>query len=122
MAHRYEEVAYSRNQIKKAGKAIINPNATFLEKQNALEIINNWRSAHSFPLQILYVHIKKTAGDDAIVAQRLKRQYSITQKLFRFPNMSLVTMQDIGGCRVIVNTIDEVYDMVDRLKKIKDAS
>jgi hypothetical protein len=117
MAHNYEEVNYTRTQIKKAGKTYISKTALEDEKNNALILINNWRSAHSFPLQIIYMHIKKTAPENAVVAQRLKRLYSITQKLYRFPNMSLTAMQDIGGCRVIVDSIEEVYAMISRLKK-----
>lgn len=119
MAHKYEEVKYSRTKIKKAGKDFINSKSTPEEKNNALKIINNWRAAHSFPLQIIYVHVKKVAGEKAIVAQRLKRLYSITQKLYRFSNMSLTTMQDIGGCRVIVESIDDIYNMIQKLKKSK---
>ena len=117
MAHNYEEVRYSKTQIKKAGKIYVSRTSSDLEKDKALDIINNWRAAHSFPLQIIYMHVKKTAGDQAIVAQRLKRLYSITQKLYRFPNMSLTTMQDIGGCRVIVDSLADVYSMVELLKK-----
>ena len=98
MAHNYELVKNSRSQIKKAGKTFVSSTATGDEKADALIVINNWRAAHAFPLQVIYVHLKKTAPSNAIVAQRLKRLYSITQKLYRFPNMSLTAMQDIGGC------------------------
>lgn len=117
MAHNFEEVRYSRSQIKKAGKTYVSATATKEEKENALILINNWRAAHSFPLQVIYMHVKRNAGPQAIVAQRLKRLYSITQKLHRFPNMSLTAMQDIGGCRVIVDSISDVYSMVEGLKK-----
>lgn len=117
MAHNFEEVKYSRSQIKKAGKIYVSATATQEEKEDALELINNWRAAHSFPLQVIYMHVKRSAGSQAIVAQRLKRLYSITQKLHRFPNMSLTAMQDIGGCRVIVDSIADVYNIVESLKK-----
>ena len=117
MAQGYEELKYTRTQIKRAGKIYTSDDATKQQKDEALMKINNWRAAHSFPLQVLYVHVKKIAPENAIVAQRLKRLYSITQKLHRFPNMSLTTMQDIGGCRVIVDTLDEVYQLVERLRK-----
>lgn len=116
MAHNYEEVKYSKSKIKLAGQKFVSPKSTEEEKEKALLLINNWRAAHSFPMQIIYVHVKKTAGDRAIVAQRLKRLYSITQKLYRFPHMSLTTMQDIGGCRVIVDSIADVNKMVESLK------
>ncbi|MBR2666611.1 MAG: hypothetical protein IKD96_00430 [Oscillospiraceae bacterium] len=117
MAHNFEEVRYSRTQVKKAGKIYVSENTTQEEKDRALILINNWRAAHSFPLQVIYMHVKRNAGAQAIVAQRLKRLYSITQKLHRFPNMSLTAMQDIGGCRVIVDSISDVYSMVSSLKK-----
>lgn len=113
----FEQLKYSKSQAKKAGKIFTNPNSTDVEKETALDIINNWRASHSFPLQVLYVHLRRTSNDNIIVAQRLKRLHSITQKLIRFPNMSLTSMQDIGGCRIIVNSIDEVYDIVSKLKK-----
>lgn len=117
MAHNYEEVKYSRSQVKKAGKVYVAPDALADEKVTALSIINNWRAAHSFPLQIIYMHVRKVAPPGAVVAQRLKRLYSITQKLYRYPNMSLTTMQDIGGCRIIVDDIQQVNVMVERLRK-----
>ena len=49
---------------------------------------------------------------DAIVVQRLKRLESIMGKLERFPDMNLYRMQDLGGCRVILDTIEQVYDSV----------
>lgn len=115
MAH-YEEIKYSRSQIKKAGKKYVAPDTNEAERNEALTLINNWRAAHSFPLQVIYMHVQRIAPPNAVVAQRLKRLYSITQKLFRFPNMSLTAMQDIGGCRVIVDSIPQVYAMIDRLK------
>lgn len=48
MAHNYEEVKYSRSQVKKAGKVYVAPDALADEKVTALSIINNWRAAHSF--------------------------------------------------------------------------
>ena len=116
MAHNFEEVKYTRTQVKKAGKLFVSDKATPNEKEDALDIINNWRAAHSFPMQVIYMHVKRSAGPQAVVAQRLKRLYSITQKLYRFPNMSLTAMQDIGGCRVIVDSIEDVYNLVSGLK------
>ena len=51
MAH-YEEVKYSKSQIKKAGKRYIAPDTDNNERNRALVLINNWRAAHSFPLQV----------------------------------------------------------------------
>ena len=107
---------YSKRQINKAGKTISNPNASIEERNEALEILNNWRAAHAYPLQVIYNNLRKK-NPDAIVVQRLKRLKSITGKIQRFPNMQLYKMQDLGGCRVIVNTIEDVYNSVDIYKK-----
>ena len=113
----FEQLKYTKSQAKKAGKVYTDKNASIDEKEKALNIINNWRASHSFPLQVLYVHLRRISNDNVVVAQRLKRLHSITQKLIRFPNMSLTSMQDIGGCRIIVNSINEVYSTINQLKK-----
>lgn len=41
---------------------------------------------------------------------------SITGKIERFPSMQLYKMQDLGGCRVIVDTVDQVYKAVEKYK------
>lgn len=51
-----------------------------------------------------------------IVAQRLKRLDSIVGKLKREPSMSLWTIQDLGGCRFIVNDVNDVYKYVKEYK------
>ena len=58
MAHNYEPIKYSRSKINKAGKSYISSTATPDEKTAALNLINNWRAAHAFPLQVIYVHLK----------------------------------------------------------------
>lgn len=106
---------YSKRQINNAGKTISNPNASIEERNEALKILNNWRAAHAYPLQIICDHLRKH-NTNANVVQRLKRLESITDKIERFPNMQLYKMQDLGGCRVIVDTIPEVYEAIEQYK------
>lgn len=106
---------YSKSQINKAGQIIANPNSSKEERNNALEILNNWRAAHAYPLHVINAGLRR-GNPNAIVVQRLKRLESITGKIERFPQMQLYKMQDLGGCRVIVDTIDQVYDAVSRYK------
>ena len=108
---KWKQVEYSRTQIIKAGKAIRKDNLTEPEKANAVAIIGNWRAAHAYPLHVIYMHLRRMGENnpDIIVAERLKRLDSILNKLRREPSMSLWTMQDLGGCRFIVPTIDDVY-------------
>jgi putative GTP pyrophosphokinase len=80
-----------------------------------LVILNNWRAAHAYPLQVICSNLRQK-NPNAIVVQRLKRLESITGKIQRFPEMQLYKMQDLGGCRVIVDTIEQVYNAIDRYK------
>jgi ppGpp synthetase/RelA/SpoT-type nucleotidyltranferase len=48
------------------------------------------------------------------VVHRLKRLDSITAKLKRIPGMSLFGMQDIGGCRVVMANVKQVYDVAEK--------
>lgn len=118
MQSRWKKVEYTRNQIIRAGKTIKNPNATTQEKEFALKVIDNWREAHAYPLQVIYVHLKNMAKSNKkiIVAQRLKRLESIIKKLEREPSMSLWTIQDLGGCRFIVDSIEDVYKYYDKYR------
>jgi (p)ppGpp synthase/HD superfamily hydrolase len=116
----WKKVEYSKNQIVHAGKIIRNGTATSDEIRVARKIIDNWRASHAFPLQVFYVHLKRltySISPDIVVAQRLKRLDSIISKLQREPTMSLWTMQDIGGCRVIVPSVDSVYEVAKRYKR-----
>ena len=108
---------YSKGQIINAGKIIKDAASSTEKSKESLNVIDNWRASHAFPLQIIYCHLKrKYDKPDFIVAQRLKRLDSIVKKLEREPTMSLWTMQDLGGCRVVVPTIDDVYKAANNYK------
>lgn len=111
----WETPKYSKSEINKAGSIIADSSSTKEERDNALIILNNWRAAHAYPLQVICSNLR-LRNPNAIVVQRLKRLESITAKIERFPNMNLYRMQDLGGCRVIVDTIDQVYEAVDKYK------
>lgn len=111
----WEIPKYSKSEINKAGSVIASPSSSKEERDKALIILNNWRAAHAYPLQVICSNLR-SRNPDAIVVQRLKRLESITGKIERFPDMSLYRMQDLGGCRVIVDTINGVYEAVERYK------
>lgn len=113
--NKWEIPRYSGNQINKAGKTIADPFSTTEEREEALVILNNWRAAHAYPLQVICSNLRQK-NPDAIVVQRLKRLESITGKIQRFPEMQLYKMQDLGGCRVIVDTVEQVYEAIDEYK------
>jgi len=84
-----------------------------------LSLIDNWRSSHSYPLNIFQAGLRtraKQVDERAIVAQRLKRFPSIVAKLKRFPEMKLTQIQDIAGCRAIVSSVPQAYRLVQAYK------
>lgn len=81
----------------------------------ALEIINNWRSSHSFPLNTFQTTLRRKGrkiDPECLVAQRIKRLSSVSLKLRRYPGLRLSQMQDIGGCRIVLRDIKAVRDAV----------
>ena len=56
-----------------------------------------------------------TEGCRVEVTQRLKRIPTIVDKLQREPTIRLSTMQDIGGCRAVLDSIDEIRRVERRL-------
>lgn len=107
--------AYSKKQISKAGRILSNEENPLEEKENAIQVLNWWRAAHAKPLELLASELRDSFPE-AIVVQRLKRVDSILGKLKRFPDMDLYRMQDLGGSRVIVDSIDQLYEMVEYFK------
>lgn len=110
----WKKSEYTKKEINNAGKQIINSNLTAEEKKRYIAIIDNWRAAHAFPMNTFAIHLKHLVGNipDAVVAQRIKRLVTIINKLERYPDMNLYRMQDLGGCRVIVPSIKDVYSVV----------
>ena len=99
---------YSRNKVDEAGSILVAPEISYDEYNDALAVINNWRSAHGRPLYTFRFGLRRHAekiDDSALVAQRIKRLSSIALKLQRSPRMKLSQMQDIGGCRAVVSSV-----------------
>jgi hypothetical protein len=112
----WTEPKYSKGEIQRAGAILTHPKATDAAQKNAIAVINNWRSAHGFPLNTIQVSLRKKAiavDSNALVAQRIKRLPSIVGKLERYPKMNVARMQDLGGCRAVLSHVDEVQAVVD---------
>lgn len=95
---------FNRGKVGAAGTSLIDP-ARISDRDDAFEVINNWRSSHGYPLQCLKMTLKmraKRIDKRALIAQRLKRLSSISVKLRRNSHMKLSQMQDLGGCRAVV--------------------
>lgn len=113
-----EELELSKKQVKKAGEIFRNINEVSNDDyQYAFDIMSEWRARHLEPLNLAYKLIQRyTLKYDAkaFFGQRLKRAISIIHKLERMPKLNLARMQDIAGCRAIVDN----YEV---LKKIDNA-
>jgi ppGpp synthetase/RelA/SpoT-type nucleotidyltranferase len=112
---------YSKRRVNDAGALVAgytgsSAGVDFIEYVDALNIVNNWRSAHNFPLNTFHVGLRKRGkqiDSGIITAQRIKRLSSIEHKLSRFPTMTLSQMQDIGGCRAIMRSTKAMKKLCD---------
>ena len=115
------EPEYSGEQIRKEGKIMLLSsdfdNQEFLD---SADIFFNWRASHAFPMQIMLDFLRKNAiriDKQALVVQRLKRSSSIFLKLIREKGMSLSRMEDIAGCRAVLNKTEDVQRLHSNLTR-----
>jgi putative GTP pyrophosphokinase len=90
------------------------------EHQRSLGVLLDHRAAHRVPLTKATMGLRsvvRTEQCEVEVSQRLKRVPTIIDKLGREPTMQLANMQDIGGCRAVLNSIDEVRRVQRRLAR-----
>lgn len=90
----------------------------------ALDVVLAYRAAHQYPLTKATMGLRsvvRTEGFPIEVSQRLKRLTTIFDKLHREPTMALANMQDIGGCRAVLNSIAEIRRVEQRLKRNRPA-
>lgn len=108
------ELKFSKKAVRRAGDCLISNELDFDKFFDASEILDNWRSSHAYPLQSMLGYYRKIAFEvdpNAVVAKRLKRTPSILAKLQREDGMKLDRMEDIGGCRIVVSSINQVYQI-----------
>jgi putative GTP pyrophosphokinase len=108
----------SKKQVNTAGNMLRSYSPDSSEYIEALDIANQWRLAHIYPINTFQARLRKMVGNipGSLVAQRLKRMPTIIDKLDRHKHMQLSTMQDIGGVRAILPSISDVYSVVNRYK------
>jgi putative GTP pyrophosphokinase len=114
----------TKSQVNKAGKLLRRWGTGELtdegEYRSALAVLLAFRAVHKDPLAKASMGLRsmvRTEGYRVEVSQRLKRVPTIIDKLGREPTMQLATMQDIGGCRAVLASIDEVRRVQKRLAK-----
>ena len=105
---------HSKSKIDWAGDILINETSLPQEIESALEMLDNWRAIHRYPMHIFKQRLKRVSekiDGEALAVQRLKRLPSIVKKLQRRyygnePTMKLSQMQDIAGCRVVMSNVE----------------
>lgn len=113
----------SKTKIDKSGKLLSDFNADYDETMLELDLVfDEYRKSHLEPLTRLTLELQgwlQGHYDDYYIAQRLKRKPQILRKLRRF-SVRLTQLQDIGGCRVIVDKNQDVnalfHFIMDRLE------
>lgn len=107
---------YTKTQVRKAGDAVRSNSLT----QEQEKIIENWRSSHNHILNtwlVTLLHRIQKEHIPATTGQRLKRKNTIYDKLKRDGTsaMSLPRMYDIAGCRVVFDTLADLYNFRDAM-------
>jgi len=105
---------YSKSKVNWAGDTLINSKSSEENIDKSLEILDNWRAIHRYPMHIFKKRLKRVSekiSSEALVVQRLKRLPSILKKLQRKyygnePTMKLSQMQDIAGCRAVISSVE----------------
>jgi putative GTP pyrophosphokinase len=86
-----------------------------------VSVIRQYRAMHAYPLRKVTSGVRvmlETELDDRAPrpAQRFKRVDRILSKLVRFPHMRLSQVEDIGGCRAVLETLDDVHAAATRMR------
>jgi hypothetical protein len=100
----------SNREVNKAGDFLRgNPPLGDATSQMLL-IVSDWRSEYDYALSRVMTMLRRHANSqgwrDAIISGRTKRIRSIIAKLERQPTMALTTMQDIAGCRAVMQSVE----------------
>lgn len=91
------------------------------EHAAAVAVLFDWRSGFSEPLTKTVMGVRSfltTAtglGPHGRVGQRLKRHDRIVEKLVRLPTLRLSQMEDVAGCRVVLDDIAQLRRLEDHV-------
>lgn len=109
-------MALTKSKIDRAGIAFAKDSFRNVEEMIELEnVFDEYRKSHLEPLSETTLELQRWLneyGHDYYIAQRLKRKPQIIRKLNRL-SVRLTQLQDIGGCRIIV----EKNELVDKIIK-----
>lgn len=112
----FSRPVYTKSRIQSAGKRIVKEVPT-LEDTLVLE---NFRASHAYIINTFQMNARRHASAvKNTVGQRLKRRNTIIDKLRREPSMPLHAMQDIAGCRIILDNQVDLYKVRTSLRNAR---
>lgn len=116
----------SKSKIDRSGEILSSTKREYDEISLELDyVFEDYRKNHLEPLTRLTLILQEwlqTYGKEYYIAQRLKRKPQILRKLRRF-SVRLTQLQDIGGCRIIVDKNNDVDTLISFLfDKFKENS
>ncbi|KFI44755.1 RelA/SpoT domain-containing protein [Bifidobacterium bohemicum] len=104
--------SFSKNRARQVSR-ILREGSVNPDFKQALEEAHQWRLLCVEPTQRCFDELQRIClPSDATVVFRLKRMSSIIAKLQRPAHYRLDELDDIGGCRIIVDTIERVNEIV----------
>ncbi|MBX5112665.1 RelA/SpoT domain-containing protein [Rhizobium lentis] len=119
---KYPHLDFSMNDVRRAGERL-KENLAFEDRNlegNAeirltFKIANSYRDSHVYPMRSVRLSIEhrmRTMGAGGLTAARPKRMSSIRRKL-RVGTLKLDQMNDLAGCRAIMDDIQGVRAVLD---------
>lgn len=123
--HKVNEVKLSKSRIDKSGRSLAYPGELTIESLELEEDFDQYRISHLEPLSLTTLEMQgwlHSYGGSYYIAQRVKRKPQILRKLRRL-SVRLTQLQDIGGCRIIVENNEDVDKLIEFIKKnVKDSN
>lgn len=89
--------------------------------QHDFDIVSDFRATHAYPLRAVTTLLRQYAEKIdplATVYARTKRMSSVIAKLRRYSSMQATTMQDMGGCRAVVSSVEAVAELTAKFREI----
>jgi len=113
--------------LDRAGEALIGLASLaddFGDMRDVLDVVNNWRAAHQYPLNTFLQTLRNRAKEidrTVDITSRLKRMPAREAKLLDAQradrhDITLSNMQDIGGCRAVFQDVRHVYELADKYR------
>jgi len=115
----YPVFEFTTNELVRVGKALrssipVRTDADYEAAIRIFQVAYSWRDSHAYPMnrirRELLSNVRK-GKKSGVTSARLKRMESIKRKL-KNSTTKLNQMQDLGGCRAIMSTYDQVQSMV----------